>query len=108
MNRRWLCSLGGLVCLHAPHVATAQEWTRFRGPNGSGLSFQTTLPVRWPEKDYAWKVKLPGRGHSSPVLWGKRIFITSGDDKTGTRMILCRHADDGRQPWRRDAIRGKR
>ena len=43
-------------------VASGQEWTRFRGPNGSGLS-DATLPLKWIEKDYNWKVRLPGVGH---------------------------------------------
>src|SRR6516164_6622189 len=73
------------ILLLFPPWSTAQEWTRFRGPNGSGLS-SANLPVRWTGEDLNWKVKLPGRGHSSPVLWGQRIFVTSGDDKTGLRI----------------------
>jgi outer membrane protein assembly factor BamB len=82
-------------------TSSAQEWTRFRGPNGSGLS-SANLSVRWTEKDINWKVKLPGRGHSSPVLWGRRIFLTSGDDKTGLRILLGVDAKDGKQLWQRD------
>ena len=55
-------------------AALAQEWTRFRGPNGSGLSSATTIPTRWTDKDINWKIRLTGVGHSSPVLWGKRFF----------------------------------
>src|SRR4051794_31456941 len=62
------------------HSAPAQEWTRFRGPNGSGVSTATTVPVRWTEKDHNWKAALPGVGHSSPVLWGERLFVTSADE----------------------------
>jgi outer membrane protein assembly factor BamB len=79
-----------------------QEWTRFRGPNGSGVSTATTVPVRWTEKDYNWKVELPGVGHSSPVLWGERIFVTSADEKTGKRFLLCLRARDGERLWSRD------
>ena len=45
-------------------VAHGQEWPRFRGPNGQGISYDKTIPVKWTEKDYNWKVKLPGGGHS--------------------------------------------
>ena len=62
-------------------VAQGQEWTRFRGPNGQGISQAETIPVKWTEKDYNWKVRLPGVGHSSPVpteagsvLSGKQIL----------------------------------
>lgn len=80
--------------------ASAQEWTRFRGPNGSGVS-PTAILTRWAERDFHWKVKLPGVGHSSPVLWEKRIFVTSGEEETGRRLVICLHADDGRQLWQR-------
>jgi outer membrane protein assembly factor BamB len=82
--------------------ATGQEWTRFRGPNGSGLSPATTIPVRWTDRDYNWKVKLPGVGHSSPVLWGDRLFVTCGEEETGKRIALCLRAADGKQLWARD------
>jgi len=94
-------SLGVILTLSA-QAACAENWPRFRGPNGAGVSNTVTIPVRWTAKDYNWKIKLPGRGHSSPVVWGKRLFVTSGDDKTGVRTVLCLHADDGRQLWTRD------
>src|SRR5439155_15775948 len=71
----------------------------FRGPKGSGGSATANFPVQWTERDYAWKVKVPGVGHSSPVLWGDRIFLTSGDPKTGKRLALCFDAKDGKSLW---------
>ena len=47
--------------------ATAQEWTRFRGPNGSGISSATHIPLKWTDDDYNWKIDLPVQGSSSPV-----------------------------------------
>lgn len=82
--------------------AGAQEWTRFRGPNGSGIAAARDLPSRWTEKDYAWKVPVPGAGHSSPVLWGDRLFVTSADPKAGARFVHCYHAADGRTLWTRE------
>lgn len=81
--------------------ARAQAWTRFRGPNGSGSSADTTIPVRWGEKDHLWKATLPGVGHSSPVLWSERLFLTSGDEKTGTRILQCLRTSDGSSVWER-------
>src|SRR2546428_134065 len=52
----------------------AQEWTRFRGPNGTGISQTKTVPTKISETDLNWKIDLPGGGHSSPVLWGERTF----------------------------------
>jgi len=94
-----------LMLLLVPCVAGAADgdnWPRFRGPNGAGTSDATTIPARWTEKDYNWKVELPGGGHSSPVVWGDRIFVTSGMDDTGRRIILCLKAADGSCLWKRE------
>ncbi len=89
-------------------VGTAQDWPRFRGPNGSGIGPAVHLPAQWTEKHQLWKVRVPGVGHSSPVVWGSKVFVTAADDKAGTRSVVCVHADDGRQLWRRDfAAAGK-
>src|ERR1044071_539539 len=79
--------------------AGAQEWTRFRGPNGTGISAATTVPIQFSEGDYNWKVSLPGKGHSSPVVWGKRIFLTSAEEDRGKRHMLCLSAADGSTLW---------
>lgn len=86
-----------LVALPAP--ATEGEWSRFRGPNGSGLSNAKTVPVRWTESDYNWKVELPGVGHSSPVVWKDRIFLMSSDGEAAVVTVLCLHAYNGRKLW---------
>jgi outer membrane protein assembly factor BamB len=84
-----------------PAFAAAQEWTRFRGPNGAGVS-ETRFPVEWSESAYLWKADLPGVGHSSPVLWGNRLFLTSGDEESGTRILLCLDARTGRILWTKE------
>lgn len=98
----------GLLCLVATlpigsaSPAAGQEWTRFRGPNGTGLSDATTIPTEWTLDDYDWRVQLPGTGHSSPVLWGDKIFLTSADEKALVRYALCYSAVDGSELWRRE------
>ncbi len=82
--------------------ATAQEWTRFRGPNGSGISKATGLPITWTDSDYQWQIDLPVQGSSSPVLWGKKIFLTGDDAEKKQRSILCLSAENGDILWRRD------
>ncbi|GIW82969.1 MAG: hypothetical protein KatS3mg105_4776 [Gemmatales bacterium] len=79
----------------------AQEWTRFRGPNGSGIGKGSAIPIRFSEADYNWKIKLPGIGHSSPILWGAKIFTTSGDEQTGQRLLFCIDAHSGKILWRK-------
>ena len=77
----------------------AAGWTRFRGPNGSGVS-DDAVPVRWTEADYDWKTALPGVGHSSPVVWGERVFVTAADEDSGERLLVCVNARDGAIAWR--------
>ena len=83
-------------------LAFAQEWTRFRGPNGAGESDAKSIPTRWTANDYNWKVALPGIGHSSPVVWSEKLFVLSADPETATRHVICLHADTGKELWRRD------
>lgn len=80
----------------------AQEWPRFRGPNGAGQSEATTVPAAWGPDETLWRVELPGKGNSSPVLWGQRIFLTSANPHDGTRYVVCLSARDGRLLWKRD------
>jgi outer membrane protein assembly factor BamB len=82
--------------------ASAQEWARFRGPNGTGESQATTIPAQWTESEQNWNVELPGFGHSSPVLWGNKIFLLSADPKTALRYVLCLNAADGKTIWKRE------
>lgn len=81
--------------------AVAQEWTRFRGPNGSGVSDAETIPATWTEKDFNWRIALPGPGHSHPVLWGNKLFVTSAANKGNTRIVLCVDADNGKILWQK-------
>lgn len=80
----------------------AQEWTRFRGPNGTGVGEAANIPAQWTEADQNWKAELPGVGHSSPVLWGDKIFLLSADPKSATRYVLCLSASDGKTIWKRE------
>jgi len=82
----------------ASKITSQSDWTRFRGPNGSGLS-NADIPAQWTDKDILWKTTLPGGGHSSPVVWQDRIFLLCGDDATGDRMLTCVNAGDGSIRW---------
>lgn len=79
-----------------------QEWTRFRGPNGNGGSEAAWIPTQWTKQDYNWNVELPGIGHSSPVIWGDRIFLMSAAEDGTAQYAICVHADDGQHIWQRE------
>lgn len=96
---RTLCCLTLITGLAAN--ARADEWNRFRGPNGSGVSDTQTVPTEWTKGDFNWRFKLPGTGHASPVVWGDRLFLLSGDDESGSRIVSCVEAESGQVVWSR-------
>lgn len=90
-----------LLLLGLVSLCPGQEWTRFRGPNGSGISEAKSVPVKWTESDYRWKVKLPGRGWGSPVVWGRRLFVLAEEHDGAARIVLCINTADGKTQWER-------
>lgn len=80
------------------------EWPAFRGPSGRSLVYETKIPMRWSAtENVAWKTELPGRGNSSPVVWGERIFTTAEGEKAGKgpeRLLLCYGRKDGKLLWK--------
>ncbi|NQU25871.1 MAG: PQQ-binding-like beta-propeller repeat protein [Candidatus Nealsonbacteria bacterium] len=87
--------------------ADDKQWSQFRGPGGTGISdtaisSAAAIPTEWTDRDYNWKVELPGVGHASPVVRDKRIFVTCGDPESAGRAIVCLDTSDGRTLWRRD------
>ncbi len=81
-------------------AAIAEPWPLFRGPDGSAQSEATTIPATWTTDDYNWRVKLPGTGHSSPVILGNRVFVTCAVDQDATRIIRCLDTADGGLVWK--------
>ena len=76
-----------------------EEWTRFRGPDGAGQSDATTIPAVWTNQDYKWRVEVPGKGHSSPVVSGKQVFVTSAIQKDATKIVRALRSSDGSLLW---------
>ena len=105
-SARFLERLFVVLAVLSGSVSQGQEWTRFRGPNGQGISRAQTIPVKWTQQDYNWKVKLPGGGHSSPVVWKDKIFVTSGDAKTDSGTILAVSVRDGQILWQKEYALG--
>ncbi len=100
-----------LAVLPKPLLASA-EWGRFRGPNGSGVAADSRLPTTWSAtNNLKWKVALPGCGSSSPIISGRRVFITCysgyGDGSSGgspeklQRHLVCLDRNTGKILWDR-------
>lgn len=79
-------------------TAQAENWPRFRGPNGEGIAHDKHVPIQWTETEgIAWRAEVPGSGNSSPIVWGDRIFLQSATEKE--RMLLCLSAHNGKVLW---------
>ena len=91
----------GLVVLSGKVLAG--DWTGFRGPFGNGISDEVGLPVKLDiKKHIAWKIDLPGKGRSSPLVVGNRVFLTaSGGTRQDRLQILCLSSIDGSLIWKR-------
>jgi outer membrane protein assembly factor BamB len=111
--------------------ALAENWPQFRGPKASGVGDGNT-PTEWNVEtgtNIKWKTRIPGLSHSSPIVWGKRIFLTTAvssssdepeltkgweaaagnsakDTGPWTWSLLCLDRDTGKEIWRRDAHQG--
>ncbi|MDH3584975.1 MAG: PQQ-binding-like beta-propeller repeat protein [Phycisphaerae bacterium] len=96
-----LATTAVLLLLAATAPLSAQEWARFRGPNGTGISSATTIPTSWKDDTYNWKLNLPGEGHSSPVLWGSKLFLTATQPGTAEQIFFCVNADSGKVVWQK-------
>lgn len=80
----------------------ASDWPEFRGPTGQGISDAVNVPMQWSAtQNVAWKVDVPGRGWSSPVLAKGRIYLTTsaGEGSEVKLRALCFDAKDGRVLW---------
>lgn len=99
-----------LLTLGAP-PSQASDWSRYRGPDGQGISHGQALPTTWGmDQNLAWKTQLPGPGGSSPVVFGDRIYLTcytgyavpgapTGNLAALQRHVLCLSRVDGKILW---------
>lgn len=94
-----LSSLLALSLAFATHAD--QNWPQWRGPDGQGHAQAKGLPLTWSETEgIAWKRELPGRGWSSPVIWGKQVWVTTAVEKEATAEEKAKRlkANSGDQP----------
>ena len=91
-----------------PEGDGARYWPRWRGPSGQGVVEGTGYPDRWSDSENVlWKRPVPGRGHSSPIVWGDRIFLTTSRDRGRRVSILSFRRSDGMLLWQADAPNGR-
>jgi outer membrane protein assembly factor BamB len=97
MIRSLLCF--GLLSCAAVAAAEPAYWPGWRGPTGQGVSDETALPLEWSAtENVRFKAEIPGRGHSSPVVWANRVFLTTdieGEVVPGAKAVV--HFDEGKE-----------
>jgi outer membrane protein assembly factor BamB len=86
-----------------PFSLIAADWAQFRGPGGTGVSADTGLATHWgPAENIRWKAELPGRGLSSPIVAGGRVYVTACSGYQERRLhLLCFDAATGAKQWER-------
>jgi outer membrane protein assembly factor BamB len=130
MNKQKTLGLTALcLCPMFIFAAPKNNWAQFRGPGALGVSSNPGLPEKWsPTENVLWKQEIPGRGWSSPVVWGNRIFLTTainegrteeprkglyfGGERKATRdthhwKVLCMDLESGKVLWEKLARKGK-
>ncbi|NNE90893.1 MAG: PQQ-binding-like beta-propeller repeat protein [Verrucomicrobiales bacterium] len=97
-----------LSLLFLAATATAGDWPVWRGPNGNGHAAEGEKPPTvWAQKkNVLWMVEIPGRGHSSPILIGDKILLTTADESSQSQSVLCLSRADGSEIWTKEINRG--
>jgi outer membrane protein assembly factor BamB len=93
-------------------LAQADQWGHWRGPTGNGVSIEGHPPTEWSTtKNVKWKVEIPGRGSSSPVIWGQQVFVTTAVPADGNARkgkldyeMMCFDRSNGKLIWKKTAV----
>ena len=88
----------------------AENWPGWRGPRGDGSSVSTNLPMNWDGasgENVKWKAAIPGTGHSSPVVYGDRIFVASCLPKTQERVLISIDRKTGKILWQKTVLKAR-
>jgi outer membrane protein assembly factor BamB len=84
----------------------AENWPGWRGPNGDGTSSEKKLPTSWSKtENVAWRTPIAGEGHSSPIVWEDRVFLTTSLGAKNERRLLCLNRRDGKIIWERVVVK---
>ena len=114
MSRHLRPALVAVLLMMVTGSAWGENWPGWRGPSGTGHTAEKNLPLRWDGqtgKGVLWKVPTGGVGYSSPIVWGKTVFVTTSDKQAGNDVpdhhLVAFGVGDGRQLWRTRIEPGK-
>ena len=97
-----------VCCLQEVVTANAEEWPGWRGPRGDGTSMEQNVPQKWDGKtgeNIAWKVPIPGRSHSSPIVWEDRVFLVTCLEEKEERALICLDRKTGKTLWQQTVLK---
>lgn len=97
----WRC-WGAAILLLACSATSglAGNWPAWRGPEGNGVCREENLPLQWStNRNLRWRVALPDRGNSTPVVWGDSVFLTQSLEQEHRRTVMCLDRRDGKLLW---------
>lgn len=94
-------SQSGIEVVEASPTATGGDWSGWRGPSGNGIApADTSVVTKWNEStNVKWRSKIPGRGHSSPIVAGDSIFLATALDKAQQQIVIAIDREDGSEKW---------
>src|SRR5438067_12595338 len=96
-----------LITVLISHLTYAADWPCWRGPDGLAVSSETTLPTHWSkDTNIVWKANLPGKGASSPIVVGGRIYLTMQTADTGLHALAI-SSGNGEIVWDREVGHGQ-
>src|SRR5262245_29336383 len=88
------------VQLVAAEGEAAKYWPRWRGPSGQGHVAGTNYTDTWSNTDHVkWRVTVPGVGHSSPIVWGDHLFLTTATNEGATMSMIAYRRSTGARLW---------
>jgi len=92
----------------APSLLSSTDWPMWRGLNGDGHAKEIAgLPLKWTDsRNVAWKIALPGRGHSTPTIVGNRIYLATAETEKQRQSVLCFEKDTGKLIWKTTVHKG--
>jgi len=87
------------------YSVAAENWPAWRGPRGTGVCSEKNLPLHWSTNDNVrWRVPLPERGNSTPIVWGQRVFVTQAIEQENRRTLMCFDRANGKLLWQQGPI----
>jgi outer membrane protein assembly factor BamB len=98
----------GLVAMATAATLSAENWPQWRGPAKNGVSTERGLPLEWSTtENITWKLPMPGRSGSTPIIWGETIFLNIGTaDRSGDLELWALDRADGRIRWKKHIAGG--